>query len=223
MTQEAVSIRTGALVLPFLDHLSQVSTRVEISKLARGYFDDRAREFLTRRESSINSNLPQTIQKYIERVTDFRAGQPNALPKLMTFNDAVRYFEPMVAVAIPEILHRRVNTSEAACIAKRLNELPAIRSVVRANIYYSWVCISYRVAPAKDKVDDFCHVIEAAYCAALLSSDRKLLAAVPEINPALPPIAGDDVVMTACGRGEPSGHNVNNKKRIRSHLICDYY
>ena len=62
---------------------------------------------------------------------------------------------------------------------------PAIRSGVRANLYLMWICISRRVAPAVDKLDDYRHIIEASYCDALVSGDDQLIRTTPRINPAL--------------------------------------
>jgi hypothetical protein len=190
MVQEIERVRTGILVLPFLDHLGQASTRLEISRLARGYFDDRARNYLGRRESDVRTNLPHTIEDHIAHVAAVRWAKPDTLPKLATFDEAVLRFEPMIPAMLLETLRGQVGVSEAVRLAERLRELPAIRSAVRANIYYSWVCISQGVAPAKDKVDDFRHVIEAAYCGALMTCDRKLLVAISRINPALVPLPG---------------------------------
>ena len=196
MAQEVVRLRTGAIVLPFLDHLGQASTRLEVGRLARGSFDDRARSFLSGREADVRANLPRTVERYIAQISDARQSNPESVPRMITFEEALQQLGPTVESKLPEMLRGQIDNAMAARLAAHLPELPAIRSTVRANIYYSWVCISQRIAPARDRLDDFREIIEASYCDAFVTSDRKLLKATPLINPSLEAMSGDALFET---------------------------
>lgn len=193
MAQEVVKLRTGAAVLPFLDHLNQVATRGEITRLASGVFDSVARGFIERREHEIEENHPKMMQEYIASVQALRRDDVKAVPRFGTFDDAVLFFREKVPSIVRDLLRRQVSTAEAATISDRLDQCPAIRSGVMANLYLMWVCISHRVSPAFDKLDDYRHVIEASYCDAIVAGDDQLLRTVPRIQPGLGAIRAADL------------------------------
>ena len=185
MMQEITKLRTDAAVLPFLDHVNQVATRAEITRLAAGVFDSVARTFIQTREQDIEKNHPVSMGDYIAGVEDLRSEDTRAVPNFGTFDRAVSFFQPKVPSLIRDMLQSVVSVEEATALAARLNDLPAIRSGVRANLYLMWICISQRVVPAVDKLDDYRHIIEASYCDALVSGDDQLIRTTPKINPAL--------------------------------------
>ena len=82
-------------------------------------------------------------------------------------------------------LHDAVSTSEAQNLAARIDQFPALRSTVNANIYLNFVAIGQGQIPSFDKVDDFRHVIEASYCDTSVTDDRRLLNQTASINPSL--------------------------------------
>ena len=43
----------------------------------------------------------------------------------------------------------------------------------------------HKTVPAKDKVDDHRHIVEAAYCDAFITSDSQLIKNANKINPSI--------------------------------------
>jgi hypothetical protein len=185
-SQEVAKLRTGAAVLPFLNHHDQVATRVEIHRLAEGIFDDQARRFISMREGEVDAAHPQAMAAYIahvNRVAAKRAARGRPLPPLRTFDQVWKYFEPKFPDMLRAILHGCVSRVEAREISQRLGAFPALRGTLAANLYFMFICIAHRVAPGLDKVDDYRHLVEAVYCDTIVTLDTKLRRAAGKIAP----------------------------------------
>lgn len=139
-----LKLRTGAAVTPFLDHLNQASTRLEIERLAAGIFDSRAEEFIRSREGAIRTNSPVLSEQYLAHVKRVKNRSVNRLKKIKTFDDIVR-----------EVLKKTVSFAEAVELSQRLASFPALRSTVNTNMYYSFIHIVYGVGPSNDKINDY--------------------------------------------------------------------
>lgn len=185
LQQEILKLRHGTSVLPFLSHLNQTSTRYEIMRLASGIFDVSAQTFIGRREANIRANYPQFAQEYIDRVIEAKQTDPAILRKLRTFEDIYKVFKFEFPSMIIKILEGRVKRSEAVQMCQRLDSFPVLRSTVLANLYLSFLCIRNKVRPGFDKLDDYCHAIEASYCDVLVTNDSQLIHAARYINPDL--------------------------------------
>ncbi len=59
---------------------------------------------------------------------------------------------------IRTILHNTITLSEALELAARLTEFQAIRSVLNANLYLTFICIAHESVPGDDKLDDYRHL-----------------------------------------------------------------
>lgn len=182
MIKEVDRLRTRTAVLPFLDHLDQAATRHEMARLAEGVFDHRARQFIEQREAEIKANHPPAMRRYIEDVNELRAADAGAVPRFVLFEDAVTFLGRRVPELIRDLLHGQVSDHEAVLLAKQLDEFPAIRSTVRANLYLMWICVSHGAIPSADKLDDYRHVIEASYCDVLVTNDEQLKRTTPRLH-----------------------------------------
>jgi hypothetical protein len=187
LEQEIVKLRTGSSVLPFLDQLNQAATKQEVLKLARGVFDDKARDFISNREKGIKENHQGMAKDYIDRAKSIQK-------KIRTFEQALSELKPDFPDLIYKMLHKKVSISEARELDMRLNTFPAIRTTAMANAYMTSISIIHSNAPGKDKIDDFRHLIEASYCNAFLTGDNQLCKAAGYINPEIEVIKWDDFV-----------------------------
>ena len=180
--KELDRLRTGAMVIPVLDELNRASVRQQVMQMAAGYLETVGREFVSRREASIDRDYPRfTSQQLVQVRRAVVAGRPR--PK--TFEDVLAEFDDQVPGIIRQLFGNRVSVSEAAEMHARLNEFPALRSTVRANLYQWAVPLIHDTGAARDKNDDYRHVIEASYCEALVTGDEQLARTTPRLHPGL--------------------------------------
>lgn len=193
LSQEVLKLRTGAAVIPFLDHLNEAATRTEIARLAAGTLDDRARRFITGREENIKANLPRLSENYLDHVkrTKYEGHHPGL--EIRTYDDVLTYFSDELPAMIHEILKGGINAIEAKELALRLDSFPALRSTVRANLYLCFIHIVHSTSPAKDKIDDYRHLIDASYSSAVITDDTQLHKTSPRINPTLNVLSWGDL------------------------------
>lgn len=197
LQEEVLKLRTGAAVFPFLDHLGHASARTEVGRLAFGIFDERAGQFISERESKIRVEFPNKAADYLQHIVNTQTQK--SVPRIRTFQAAYKYFESQgqLPQLIRGALHNRVTESEARELATRLDAFPAVRSLVRANIYISFIFIANVCKPNDDKIDDYRHIIEASYCDAFITGDKQLLKTVQVIGPHLNPLPADSVLKSA--------------------------
>jgi hypothetical protein len=151
LNQEVAKLRSGAAVLPFLDHANQVATRMEVARLASGIFDAKARQFLTLREQEIQHNHPQMMDAYIRHVQRVKQRHPQKLAGMRTFEHVQRYFDQQLPAIIRAILREGITPAEAREFAARLHAFPALRCTVNANLFLMFVCITQGAIPRLDK------------------------------------------------------------------------
>ena len=182
---ELLKLRTGAAVLPFLNHLDAISTRQEVARLAEGHFDDRARDFISGKEQQ-KTEERFAHGRYVEEAAAIRQRDPMAR-SLRTYNDVWRYFEKrgQLPDIVTTIINRDVSISEASEIVARLDSFPVTRNAIRANVYLAFIMITKQAKPGMDKLDDYRHMIEASYCAAFVTGDNQQISAAPFICPEL--------------------------------------
>jgi hypothetical protein len=188
LTQEVVKLRTGAHPLPFMDTLNQMSTRLEIRRLAAGDSKE-AEEFTRKRQGHYDEIQAIQDRHYLENIRAKR----DTNPRLRTFDDVYFYFKPQLPTLIGRSLNRhcRVTKAEARELASRLDHFPMLRSVVRANCRIAFHHIVHDVPPGRDKWDDYSNIIDAAYCDVFVTADAQAVAAVRDINPNLVVITFD--------------------------------
>lgn len=190
---EIEKLRLGTAVLPFLNQVNLASTRVEVGRLANGYFDDRARAFIENKEAD-RKNSQQSFGLHLGKIQSARsAGVLKG--RLRTYADVWAYFERRgdIPRLIADVVHHSVSSAEAAELANRLGSFPAIAAATRANVYLNFLMLANLAAPGRDKLDDFVHCIEASYCSALLSADAQQLRALTHICPQIRPVSWGEI------------------------------
>lgn len=180
--QEIVKLRTGAEVLPFLDHANLASTRYEIEKLSRGIFDATAERFVATRETARRINERIESNKYLNQILEMNRTEPGRFGGIHVFGDALDYFKDAVPSIIQAGVRRDVSSFEAKELSLRLASFPCIHSLVRANIYLCFIVIRNLTSPAYDRVDDFRQVIDASYCDAFVTNDGQLARTGNHVN-----------------------------------------
>jgi hypothetical protein len=188
--KELDRLRTGAVVIPVLDSLNRASVRQQVIQMAAGHLEAVGREFVARREASIDQDYPRFTSQQLDQVRRAVAAG-RARPK--TFEDVLAEFDDQVPGIIRQLLSNRVIVSEAAELHARLNEFPALRSSVRANLYQWAVPLIHDTGASRDKNDDYRHVIEASYCQALVTGDEQLARTTPRLHPELPIVTWDEL------------------------------
>ena len=197
LEQEILKLRTGTAVLPFLGHLDYASTALEVREMARGKFSAKAEKFVRDREDRVTTGSVAQSRMYLQHIQAVRLSTTDSTPNFRTVEQVWDHFQPDIPQLIRDVLHGRISDAEARELHARLNEFPALRSAVRANVYYSAIHIIHQTTPAKDKLDDPRHVIDASYCSVFVSEDSQLKKRVSFINPDLKVRALDELVRSA--------------------------
>ena len=188
MEQEVELFRHGTAVLPFLDHLNQISIVMEVRKLRYGILSTDIRQIIETREADIKANVRKNDDLYITQVNELRAQYPDKDRRFQTYEDVLMQFGPDLhrfVEANANRSRRLVSAAEARRIAKRVDAFPAIRSVTRAGMYLMFHCLVHGTGAGRDKIGDYRNVAEAAYCTALATADEQLAKTAPRINPEL--------------------------------------
>jgi hypothetical protein len=180
--REVDKLRTGAIVIPVLDELNRASVRQQVMQMAAGHLETVGREFVGRREASIDQDYPQFMSQQLGRI---RRAVAAGRPRPKTFEDVLAEFDDQVPGIVRQLLKNRVSVSEAAELHARFDEFPALRSTVRANLYLWAVPLIHDAGASRDKNDDYQHVIEASYCQALVTGDEQLARTTPKLHPGL--------------------------------------
>lgn len=81
--------------------------------------------------------------------------------------------------------HPGLNPTVIKMLTSKLDDLPALRTAVRANIYWSWIHIDTEKPPAPDRVDDARHIVDASYSDFFISNDERQIKLVAKLNPTL--------------------------------------
>jgi hypothetical protein len=179
------AFRTRTQVIPALPPELAFATRLEVARLARGDFDARVESFIRRLDARKRIDTARFYPQYlalVERVAP--RGSPQAR-KLRTYDDVLNLGSLHLGEQIRAVMYEQISTDEAARWAHRLDCFPTLRTIVHANAYLSALVIVHRQVPGRDKLDDCCHVIEAAYCDIFVTADEQLARVAPILHPGL--------------------------------------
>ena len=172
-------LQRGESVIPFLMGEDLEATKGVVTRLAQGQSDDEAIQFTKTRERAIERTRLED-QQHVERLREAR--EQGDLPAFRSFEELVEYYRPDVAEVIQPRFKGRIDSSDAQRFAARLDEFPALRTTVRADLHFMFIRAVGGRVPSRDKTADYRHVIDASYCAGILIDDRKLLRKVPLLN-----------------------------------------
>lgn len=181
---------SGATFDPFLLGARKRETVIEISKLSRGVFDEKAKAFVTARESQSKKDRFIRGQYNIDLLKKDK-------PKIeqRTFEGVVSHYKDDTTIMVPmveQILSGIANTHQSQEIYKKLDSYPVLKTTVMANLYEMFIALVDQI-PGKDKTHDHRHLIEASYCDVFVTEDRKLLNNTKRINPSLAAIEWSDI------------------------------
>jgi hypothetical protein len=188
MEQEVERFRHGTAVLPFLDRLNHDSIVMEARKLRAGILSTDLRDNIVTREADLSANVSKNDAIYLRQVDELCTQYPGEVRRFRTYEDVLTQFAPDLfrfVEAVVNRLRKLVSADEARRIASRMDEFPAIRSVMRTHMYLMFHCLVHGTGAGRDKLGDYRHVAEAAYCRALPTADRQLAKSGRKINPQL--------------------------------------
>jgi len=176
-------LRTGAAVIPILDELNRASAKQQILRMASGNLEAAGREFLARRQEAIAGDYPSYRANQLRQLQSVLAA---GTKRPATFEAALARFDPHVPGILRQILGRGLTNIESVILHERLDQFPALRSTVRANLYlWAVPLVSGGPGASIDKSDDYRHVIEASYCDVFITGDKQLARSVPRLHPEL--------------------------------------
>ena len=180
--KELDRLRTGAAVIPVLDDLNRASVKYQVNKMAAGRIEPEGVEFIKRREANIDRAHPLYVDHQLQQS---RAAVAAGTPRLKTFDEVLATFDALVPKFIRQRLGNQVTQLEAAEIHARLDTFVALRSAVRADLYLWAISLMHDAGWARDKTDDYRHVIEASYAELFITGDEQLARTAPRLHPQL--------------------------------------
>jgi len=190
---ELVKLRTGSVVMPFLDHDNRIATRYEIECLAQG-FVNRATSFTEIREKERRKNEVIENRDYLQQLFVLEQIDPKRFKGIKTFEQTLEVFSDELPAIITAVVKRGISRTEAKEVSVRLDSFPCIWSLVKANLYLNFIMIRYKIEPSYDRLDDFRQVADAAYCKAFVTNDDQLFKTATKINDALRIIRFGDLI-----------------------------
>jgi hypothetical protein len=176
--QEANNCLNNDDIVSFLDGEEKKAAIEEIHKLSTGNFDDKARKFIEERDDNFQRDHEEIAKKNIEL---FKQNPPSE--RLRSYEDVFTYYENDFSTLIIKIFNEKLSEEQALKILENIDMLHTIRSRLRSEIYLLYIALVHKNVPAKDKVDDHRHIIEAAYCDKFITNDSQLIKNANKINP----------------------------------------
>lgn len=190
---EVVKLRTRAEVFPWLKQGDQLFSKMQIHKFASGIFDENDSNFVSQRQAAMDRDVPAMSQARLRAIAQAEEVNPDVRKGLRSFEDVWVHFQDQIPGIIMKILKGSVSLMEAKELALRLEQFPVLHAAVRANVYLEHIIIVNNVAPGRDKIYDYRHLVGNAYSSVLISCDRQLTRTAGKICPNLEVLLGDDV------------------------------
>lgn len=154
-------------VVAFFGPEKYAELKIEVDKLAMGYFNRNAENFVLDRKQfsqSTRSNQQRHLQLRHDVKLRLSCISRNQLPSWLETETAS---EAGCTILADHLLRMYTNLSEETAIknARALLQIPHSRiakGVVRADLYFNWRCAN-RGSNSSDLVDDLYHVLNASY------------------------------------------------------------
>jgi|GEM_PF-2367616 hypothetical protein len=183
LAYEVLSLRTGSPVVPFLLAVDRRAMQLEIERLARGIFDGRAEYFIRTREARSGAVEPLLPPDRRGDLGFPFSGGPGRVFPPPSPEDALSSSAETLPHLVLKIFGTKITEEEAQELALRLDDFPALRSAVLANLYWIGFRASGRSPKGSARPEDSLHLIDSAYCDALLTADQGLAEAASFIAP----------------------------------------
>lgn len=184
LAYEVISFRMGSPVVPFLLPLDRRAMQMEIERLARGIFDERTEYFIRTREARSGAVEPLLPP---DRTMDLRFSSPGVsegeTPSPQWPQDVLCGLEQILPRLILRIFGTKITEEEASKLAVRLDDFPALRSAVLANIYRAGFRGPRRSSEEDPRPEELFHLIDSAYCDGILAAHGGLARLAPFIAP----------------------------------------
>lgn len=179
--------RFGVPIITVVDPLTEAATWEFIEKLIRGSFDE-VSLLIQKRDEQISVELAKYSDHNLEH---FRSTEPKGRKSLKTFRKFEEQFRPRLGPGMVRYLMETYGAgmgSDVARILTQRHRFPIINTFVSTQIYVNFIQVIHRSNPAKDKPDDFRHLIESASCDQFVTGDADLVARSAELCPFRPAV-----------------------------------
>jgi hypothetical protein len=187
-TREVRLLQDRGDVSFFMTPAEERAAENEVDAVASGKISFTFLELLRKRRSIKFEEWPAFMNGYLSKVADLRHHSAEDAPRFRTYDQLAAFFSPDLAQWIGGMPGVSVSPSEANIIARSVDKFPAIVTTV----HYWWnaffICLSDGRIPSTDKVDDYRHAVEAAYCQVFVSGDKQLLRSLERLNRWLTPL-----------------------------------
>lgn len=193
---EAQKVWEGCELPVFEDSYQEVIGE-EVRKLACGILSDEARDLILGRDMQIRQEIPDACEEIIDSVREAKKQKPGIFKELRSFDDFLNHYKDNYADSITKHLMKNVLHVEAELLAHNIDDFPVLRSLVRSDLYMTFILVAHEEVPARDKTHDLKHIISASYCDTFLSADSEQIKLVKSINPDLKILPWDDFIEKA--------------------------
>jgi hypothetical protein len=178
--------RLGVPIITVIGRMNQVSTKLEIARLARGY-SDRAAEFIARREAGVVAIHHGSALANIRQLARLRREK--------TFEDFRRRVAPATRALVLD-LARSHSVRHPEVLVERIlgtpSRFPAVSTWLSVQLYLSFVAVVHGTPPALDKRDDFRHLVESPQCGYFVTNDAQLLGYAKRLSAYRPSVSWDE-------------------------------
>lgn len=192
LDQEITRARYGSAVLPLMPPKASKRTWEGIKSLRKNPYGHSAIAFVKDREMRREEDEVLKGAAYIKHIKDVKSRIPHKTVPLESYLKLSDLEAPeVIAQALKG--QRWLNSYAINRIVPELNALPAIRTLIRANMYVSWIYIENEHRPSKDKLDDGRHLIDASYSDLFITADKGQIKLASILNPDLLVVSWHDL------------------------------
>lgn len=151
-----------------------------IKNLSNGNFSWDYEKFIRNREREIQSD-----QKIWDKLITLNKKNESNLPSYNSY--ATTYLSinnvQQVKSHIQQHIEEMLSDKAIIKLLTQINSYPALKTLIRVDLYLNYLVISTGNRPSKDKTDDFRHLVDSSYCSSLVTNDTRLTSIAREINP----------------------------------------
>lgn len=191
LKREIKKLRDGTTVDFFCSRLLESQAREAIDNVAMGNFTAPYEKFIRDNENKFHSE-----QNMWDKLIPIKKEKKF---KSISYEDFVKsYMNPTniskVISHIYQHTEENLTNTETMKFLSEPNSYPALKTLIRAELYLNYLVLTSGNRPAKDKTDDFRHLIDSSYCSALVTNDVKFTSIAPQINGEIEIITFENVV-----------------------------
>lgn len=188
LQKELAAHRTGVSVSPFVSAPERKSIQKEINEYTHGHMSLARQTYILQRYTRATEGQRGFWENVIEKVREDKECDPilfRVIRSLCQFENWIRPEFPTAARRILENMGELVTETEATEMVNTLDNYPALRTVIRANVLLKYHAQKNLQPPARNRIWDYHHLAEGSYCNVFVTDDSKLIDHAGYIHPQL--------------------------------------